>query len=333
MKYPETKSPPPPEWMRIPVKFDIPLQYINEDEITIKHLNIQKNDFIEQWNQLRIKKIIRENQLNTVCIEASCPNLHHCWGSGTATFLIMGNRCTRRCGFCDIETSKPFPLDPEEPIRLAKAVQLMQLKHVVITSVDRDDLKDCGSEHFALCINEVRKLNPYTTIEVLIPDFKAKIENLKKIWETKPNIINHNIETVPSLYKTICPQSNYQNSLRVLELSSKEGFLTKTGLILGLGETIDEIKQVIIEAKEKGTHILTIGQYFQPTKKHAPLKKYYDLEVFKELKEFAMSLGYLHVESGPNVRSSYHAGQGIEKIIENFYTLRKNIQKNDEKFV
>lgn len=316
MKYPETKPAPPPKWMRIPLKFAIPQEYIDENRI-------------EQWNLIETKQIVKKNQLNTVCEEASCPNLNHCWGLGTATFLIMGDRCTRSCGFCDIKTAKPFALDPTEPKRLAEAVKKMHLKHVVITSVDRDDLKDCGSSHFAQCIIEVKKENPTTTIEVLIPDFKGRIENLQKIWDAKPEIINHNIETVPSLYKYICPQSNYKISLKVLELSSKQGFLTKTGLIVGLGETIEELKEVIKDAYNSGTHILTIGQYLQPTPKHAPLKKYYSLQEFQELKNFAYELGFLHVESAPNVRSSFHAGVGVEKMIEKFYQYKKN---NDNLF-
>lgn len=315
MKFPETKPSPPPKWMRIPVKFAIPEDIIKE--------NLNYDIFKEQWNHIQTKQIVKTHDLNTVCEEASCPNLHHCWGLGTATFLIMGDRCTRRCGFCDIDTAKPFPLDPTEPYRLAVAVKKMQLKHVVITSVDRDDLKDGGSNHFAQCIKEVKKHNPKITIEVLIPDFKGKDELLNHIFDAKPEIINHNIETVPSLFKSICPQSNYQISLKVLELSSKNGFLTKTGLIVGLGETIEELKEVIKEAKNAGTHILTIGQYLQPTRKHAPLKKYYSLQEFEELKNFAYQLGYIHVEAGPNVRSSFHAGIGIDKIIQNFYYNNK----------
>lgn len=313
MKYPHTKPAPPPKWMRIPVKFAVPKEYLND--------NISDNSLIEQWNQIQTKNIVKNNHLHTVCEEARCPNLHHCWGMGTATFLIMGDRCTRRCGFCNIQTAKPFSLDPTEPKRLAEAVKKMQLKHVVITSVDRDDLRDGGSFHFSECIKEVKRQNPQTTIEVLIPDFKGKEELLQNIFNAKPEIISHNLETVPSLFKTICPQSNYQISLRVLELSSKRGFLTKTGLIVGLGETLEEIKEVIKEAKKIGTHILTIGQYLQPTNQHAPLKKYYTLEEFNELKKFAYSIGYIHVESGPNVRSSFHAGVGIDKIIKNFYFL------------
>lgn len=206
-------------------------------------------------------------------------------------------------------------LDKQEPLRLATTVQRMNLKHVVITSVDRDDLKDCGSAHFAECIRLTREMNPETTIEVLIPDFKAKEENLERIWKEKPNVINHNVETVPSLYKTICPQSNYEHSLAVLRMSFERGFHAKSGIILGLGETIDEVKMVLKDLYDNGTRLATIGQYLQPTREHAPLKEYIQPEVFQELKEYARSLGFLYVESGPLVRSSYHAGDALENIL------------------
>lgn len=304
----------PIQWFKISVKFATPADFEDDNNL-----------------QLFTKKIIQKNRLNTVCEEASCPNLNHCWSLGTATFLIMGDTCTRRCKFCDIKTGKPMPLDPEEPIRLAKTIKEMKLKHVVITSVDRDDLKDCGSSHFANCILEVRRQTPDTTIEVLIPDFKAKEENLKKIWEAKPDIINHNLETVPSLYKKVCPQSNYQNSLKVLELSSRNGFLTKTGLILGLGETIEEVKETIIDAKNSGVHILTIGQYLRPGQKNLPVEKFYPLDVFLDLKSFAEELGFLYVESGPLVRSSFHAKNALETVLKKFSHLEKNQKENNKK--
>lgn len=268
-------------------------------------------------NSIRdVKTAVKGAGLVTVCEEASCPNLGHCWGLGTATFMIMGDRCTRRCGFCDINTGKPFALDPAEPINLAKTVASMKLKHVVITSVDRDDLKDAGSMHFGRSIAEVKKLNPETTTEVLIPDFKGKPELLENVWREKPTIINHNVETVPSLFKKICPQSNYQVSIDVLRLSSERGFLTKSGIILGLGETLEEVRQVIDDLYAAGVHLLTIGQYLQPTREHAPLESFFPVEVFDELKEYAIGLGFLHVESGPLVRSSYHAGESLNQILE-----------------
>ncbi len=301
MKFPATSPAPSPKWMRIPVKFNIPNEFQNP--------SLFEN----------VSQTLKNQKLYTVCEEASCPNLNHCWSSGTATFLIMGNICTRRCGFCDIQTGKPRPLDESEPMRVAMSVKQMNLKHVVITSVDRDELKDCGSEHFSKVIQKVREWNPETSIEVLIPDFKGKIENLEKIWSAKPDILSHNIETVPSLYKTICPQSHYEISLGVLKESVHRGFLTKTGIMIGLGESMYEIFQTLKEIKNTGTHMLTIGQYLQPSSQHAPLKRYYSEEEFQMIKEYALSLNFLHIEVGPLVRSSYHAGEGIEKILKFFY--------------
>ncbi|MCB1304500.1 MAG: lipoyl synthase [Leptospiraceae bacterium] len=267
-------------------------------------------------NSRKVKKLIEGSRLSTVCEEASCPNLGHCWGQGTATFLVMGEVCTRRCGFCDISTARPFALDPSEPLRLADTIAEMELKHAVITSVDRDDLKDCGSMHFARCITATREKNPNTSIEVLIPDFKGKLENLQRIWDAGPDIINHNVETVPSLFSTICPQSNYQVSLDVLRESAERGFLTKSGIILGLGETLEEVRSVLDDLRQNGVHLVTIGQYMQPTREHAPLVRYAPVSEFQGLKEYALELGFLHVESGPLVRSSYHAGDALETILK-----------------
>ena len=270
-----------------------------------------KNDKAAQ-----IRNHIKTGGLHTVCQEAACPNLGHCWSEGTATFMILGSRCTRRCGFCNVSTGRPFALDPNEGLKLAETVRQMQLRHVVITSVDRDDLKDCGSLHFAEVIRAVRQRNPRTRIETLIPDFKARLENLRLIWEAKPDIINHNVETVPSLYRTICPQSNYQNSLEVLRLSQKMGFLTKSGLILGLGESFRECCQVIGDLAACGVSILTIGQYLRPSPQHAPLKEYLPMQYFRELKEYALQMGLAYVEAGPLVRSSYHAKESFEAYYE-----------------
>jgi lipoic acid synthetase len=192
----------------------------------------------------------------------------------------------------------------------------MKLRHVVITSVDRDELPDCGSTHFAACITETKRLNPETTVEVLIPDFKAKPESLQRIFDAAPHIINHNIETGPSLYREICPQSSYTHSLKVLQLSAEAGFMTKTGLILGLGETIDEVKQVIMDARKAGVKLLTIGQYLQPTPDHAPLRAYIAPEIFEQLKSFALQQGFIYVEAGPLVRSSYHAGDVLDFLLQ-----------------
>lgn len=229
--------------------------------------------------------------------------------------MVMGDRCTRRCGFCDIRTAKPQALDPDEPLRVAEAIRDMGLKHAVITSVDRDDLADCGSTHFANVVLKTRALNPNTTIEVLIPDFKGRKEDLERIYQAKPEIINHNVETVPSLYKDICPQSSYSVSLAVLEQSASRGFLTKSGIILGLGETIPEVEQVLRDLRAAGVGLATIGQYLQPSAAHAPLKGFIPPEVFTELYEYGMSIGFLHIESGPLVRSSYHAGEALDRIL------------------
>lgn len=299
MRYPETIRPPLPDWMKVRLKMATGTA-----------------------PQDSVRDVLTEKRLPTVCEEASCPNLGHCWSQGTATFLIMGDKCTRRCGFCDIRTAKPLALEADEPERVAVAVRSMKLRHAVITSVDRDDLKDTGSEHFGAVIRRTRELNPGTTIEVLIPDFKGKPEFLQHIWDAKPDIINHNVETVPSLFKTICPQSNYQTSIDVLALSSSQGFLTKSGIILGLGEKREEVESVLRDLYAAGVRLATIGQYLPPSALHAPLAEYLPLEVFSELKEFALGLGFLYVESGPLVRSSYHAGDALGRIL--------GVQKRDD---
>lgn len=252
--------------------------------------------------------------LPTVCEEASCPNLAHCFGQGTATFLLMGDRCTRRCGFCDVATGRPLPLDATEPDRLASSVLKMKLRHAVLTSVDRDDLPDGGAAHFAACIQAIRGRSPSTTIEVLIPDFRAQLAPLETVFRARPDILNHNLETVPSLFRTICPQSSYGDSLEVLRLSAKRGFPTKTGLILGLGEQREEVEQVIRDAYEAGARLLTIGQYLQPSPLHAPLKEYVPLDTFASLRRTGLDMGYLHVESGPLVRSSFHAAEAARLL-------------------
>ncbi len=262
----------------------------------------------------RVKAVVQGARLATVCQEASCPNLNHCWAQGSATFMIMGERCTRRCGFCDVATGRPLPLDASEPERLAQSVADLALRHVVITSVDRDDLPDCGSAHFAAVIQAVRTAAPQAIIETLIPDFKARRENLQRIWDAKPDIINHNVETVPQLYRRICPQSNYEHSLRVLALSAEQGFVAKSGIILGLGEEESQVRAVISDLRQQGVAMLTIGQYLQPGREHAPLIEYAPPERFASLRDFALAQGFLHVESGPLVRSSYHAGDSFEKL-------------------
>ena len=286
-------------------------------------LRLRSSEDLKKDKAVQIRKHVEAGGLHTVCQEAACPNLGHCWSEGTASFMILGSRCTRRCGFCNVSTGRPLPPDPEEGLKLAETLLQMQLRHVVITSVDRDDLKDCGSLHFAEVIQAVRRKNPKTRIEVLIPDFKARLENLRLVWKARPDIINHNVETVPSLYRTICPQSNYQNSLRVLQLSQKAGFLTKSGLILGLGESFEECCQVIDDLAASKVSILSIGQYLRPSPQHAPLKEYFPMQYFTDLKVYALKAGIAYVDAGPLVRSSYHAKESFEAYYERASSQRE----------
>ncbi len=266
------------------------------------------------------RQSIAKASLHTVCQEAACPNLHHCWSQGTASFMILGKNCTRRCAFCNVHTGRPLAIDPEEPQRLAEIAAQMELEHIVITSVDRDDLQDGGSAHFADCIRSVRAGRPKLRIEALIPDFKGRRASLEQIWEAKPDIINHNVETVPSLYKSICPQSNYENSLRVLRLSTEAGFLCKSGIILGLGERRLEVERLMRDLSSCGVKLLTLGQYLQPSPKHAPLREYISMAAFARLKEYALQTGIPYVEAGPLVRSSYHAQDSLEAYYESLDT-------------
>ena len=262
------------------------------------------------------KSIINKNNLNTVCQEANCPNITECWSKRHATFMIMGDTCTRACGFCDVKTGKPKSLDPLEPLKIAKATKELNLKHVVITSVDRDDLRDGGAEHFSEVINETRKLNKNTTIEVLTPDFLRKGNAYKKVVEANPDVFNHNIETVPSLYLKVRPGSRYFASLELLKSAKKinNKIFTKSGIMLGLGEERDEILQVMDDLISAEVDFLTIGQYLQPSVKHYPLKRYVHPEEFEELKTIAKSKGFLIVASSPLTRSSYHADEDFSKM-------------------
>ena len=262
------------------------------------------------------KSIINKNNLNTVCQEANCPNITECWSKRHATFMIMGDTCTRACGFCDVKTGKPKSLDPLEPLKIANATKELNLKHVVITSVDRDDLRDGGAEHFSEVINETRKLNKNTTIEVLTPDFLRKGNAYKKVVEANPDVFNHNIETVPSLYLKVRPGSRYFASLELLKSAKKinNKIFTKSGIMLGLGEERDEILQVMDDLISAEVDFLTIGQYLQPSLKHYPLKRYVHPEEFEELKTIAKSKGFLIVASSPLTRSSYHADEDFSKM-------------------
>ena len=275
-----------------------------------------RSKIINSQNFFLTKSIINKNNLNTVCQEANCPNITECWSKKHATFMIMGDTCTRACGFCDVKTGIPKPLDPLEPLKIAKATKELNLKHVVITSVDRDDLRDGGAEHFSEVINETRKLNKNTTIEVLTPDFLRKGNAYKKVVEANPDVFNHNIETVPSLYLKVRPGSRYFASLELLKSAKKinNKIFTKSGIMLGLGEERDEILQVMDDLISAEVDFLTIGQYLQPSAKHYPLKRYVYPEEFEELKSIAKSKGFLIVASSPLTRSSYHADEDFSKM-------------------
>jgi lipoyl synthase len=266
-----------------------------------------------QWERVgNVKEILRDLNLNTVCEEASCPNIGECFNGGTATFLIMGPACTRACPYCDIDfEKKPQPLNPLEPLNLAEAVRRMNLSHVVITSVNRDDLADGGASQFVRCIEEIRKVSPRTTIEVLIPDLCGNWEALRLIIESTPEVLNHNTETVPRLYKKTRPQGDYERSLELLkktrELSAQ--IYTKSGIMVGLGETDEEVRQVMRDLRTVDCDILTIGQYLQPTAKHLQLKEFINPEQFDLWRKYGESLGFLQVVSSPLTRSSYHAAE------------------------
>ncbi len=263
-----------------------------------------------------VQQLMRSKELNTVCEEAMCPNLGECWGSGTATFLMLGDVCTRTCGFCDIKRGAPSPLDWKEPERIAQAVAQMKLKHAVITSVNRDDRRDGGAPIFAMVIRRIRELQPGCSIEVLVPDFKGSVESLRIVMEARPEILNHNVETVPRLFKNVQPQDNYAWAQATLSNAKKldPEVLTKSGIMLGLGETTDEVKDTMRDLRSWGVDILTIGQYLQPSRKHLPIERYYTPEEFIELKDFGFEIGFQWVESGPLVRSSYHAGEQVRAL-------------------
>jgi lipoic acid synthetase len=263
-----------------------------------------------------LREMMRSKALHTVCEEAHCPNMGECWGSGTATFLMMGDVCTRSCGFCDIATGRPSPLDWLEPERVARAVQRMNLRHAVITSVNRDERPDGGAPIFAMVIRRIRELQPGCSIEVLIPDFKGSREALKMVLDARPEILNHNVETVPRLFKQVQPQDNYHWAQATLTNAKQldPDVLTKSGIMVGLGETIDEVMDVMRDLRSWGVDILTIGQYLQPSKNHLPIERYYTLDEFSGLEAFGKQIGFRWVESGPLVRSSYHAEKQVRAL-------------------
>ena len=258
----------------------------------------------------RLKKILRKQNLNTVCEEAACPNIGECFGHGTATFMIMGDICTRRCPFCDVAHGRPNPLDPDEPQNLALTIRAMALNYVVITSVDRDDLRDGGASHFAACISATRQHSPTTGIEILVPDFRGRMDiALEILNQTPPDVFNHNLETIPRLYRQARPGADYHWSLQLLQAfkASNPSIPTKSGLMLGLGETLDEVAAVMQDLREHGCEMLTLGQYLQPSKHHLPVSRYVMPEEFQQLEALGYELGFTNVASGPMVRSSYHA--------------------------
>ena len=299
--------------IRHPEKKNRPINPIKKKPEWIRSKLINSKEFF------LTKTIVNNNNLVTVCQEANCPNITECWSKRHATFMIMGDTCTRACAFCDVKTGKPGKLDTLEPFKIAEAVKKLSLKHVVITSVDRDDLDDGGSNHFYEVINQTRKINSNTTIEVLTPDFLRKGDAYKKVLEANPDVFNHNIETVPSLYLKVRPGSRYFASLELLKNAKKNNkkVFTKSGIMVGLGETRDEILQVMDDLKAADVDFLTIGQYLQPSVKHFPLDRYYTPEEFEELGTIAKSKGFLLVSSSPLTRSSYHADEDFAKLQQN----------------
>ena len=296
--------------IRHPEKVNKPINPLKKKPEWIRSKLINSQEFF------LTKRIVNQHKLKTVCQEANCPNITECWSKRHATFLIMGETCTRACAFCDVITGKPKQLDPLEPVKISSAVKKLNLKHAVITSVDRDDLNDGGANHFYDVILETRKNNPETTIEVLTPDFLRKGDSYKKIIEAKPDVFNHNIETVPGLYRQVRPGSRYFSSLELLKNVKEidKNIFTKSGLMVGLGENKDEILQVMDDLRSAEVDFLTIGQYLQPSVKHHPLDRYYKPYEFKELERAAKIKGFLLVSSSPLTRSSYHADDDFVKL-------------------
>ena len=299
--------------IRHPEKFNKPINLLKKKPSWIRSKLTNSQEFF------LTKSIVNQHKLKTVCQEANCPNITECWSKRHATFLIMGDTCTRACAFCDVITGKPKALDPLEPLKISSAVNKLNLKHAVITSVDRDDLDDGGANHFYEVILETRKKNPSTTIEVLTPDFLRKGDSYKKVIEAKPDVFNHNIETVPGLYRKVRPGSRYFVSVELLKNAKKinKNIFTKSGLMVGLGENKDEILQVMDDLRSVEVDFLTIGQYLQPSVKHHPLDRYYRPEEFEELESIAKAKGFLLVSSSPLTRSSYHADEDFVKLKKN----------------
>ena len=283
---------------------------------SIDNTRVKKPDWLrvklpigEEYKHVR--SLVDNYKLHTICESGNCPNMGECWGAGTATFMILGNTCTRSCGFCAVATGKPDPVDWDEPQRVAEAIHLMKVKHAVITSVDRDELKDGGSIIWHNTIKAVQALNPNTTLETLIPDFKGDKENIQRIIDAAPEVVSHNIETVERLTRQVRIQAKYWRSMEVIRTLKQGGMRTKSGIMMGLGETKEEVIQTLADLQDNGCDVVTIGQYLQPTKKHLPVKRFVTPEEFEEYRDFAKELGFRHVESSPLVRSSYHAEKHI----------------------
>jgi lipoyl synthase len=262
----------------------------------------------------RLKKLIEGHRLHTVCAEARCPNMGECWNAGTATFMILGDVCTRSCGFCAVKTGRPEPLDWGEPARVAEAIRIMGVRHAVITSVNRDELDDGGASIFAETIRLARETNPALRIEVLIPDFRGDARSLQIVIDALPDILNHNTETVPRLYQTVRPQAKYDRTLELLDRAKRAGMVTKSGMMLGLGETTNEVLDVMRDLRMVNCDILTLGQYLQPTREHLPVDRWVTPEEFAMLKVHGKELGFEHIASGPLIRSSYHADQHADDL-------------------
>lgn len=260
------------------------------------------------------KRIVESHCLHTICSSGRCPNMGECWGRGTATFMIGGNICTRSCKFCNTQTGRPLPLDPQEPTHVAESVQLMKLSHAVVTSVDRDDLPDLGAAHWAQTIREIRRLNPETTIEVLIPDFQGRKDLVEQVIEARPDIISHNMETVRRISPLVRSAARYDTSLEVIRQIAASGITAKSGIMVGLGETPAEVEELMNDLRAAGCQIMTIGQYLQPSHRHYPVAEYVTPEQFKRYEETGLAKGFTQVESGPLVRSSYHAEKSLRYL-------------------
>ncbi|WCL50920.1 lipoyl synthase [Leptospira sp. GIMC2001] len=288
-----TPVPDKPNWMKVNLKFPTP-----NDAVSLVRENVSKGS------------------IHTVCESASCPNLNHCWSRKTATYMIGGDICTRRCKYCDVAFGKPLKLDENEPVDVAESALSLGLRHVVVTSVNRDDLGDGGAEHFARTVEEIRLRLPNCRIEILVPDFKAKRESLDRIYQSRPDIFNHNIETVERLFADITPAKNYNRSMEVLKDAHEHGFRTKSGIILGLGEEEHEVYEALNDLRKNGVSMITIGQYLQPTETHFPIQRYLSPQEFNKYGKYAREIGFLSVASGPLIRSSYHADEQIEQLAD-----------------